>query len=414
MTFTLFPRILRFLPALLCLGALAHPAAAQTPEPARFLLESIVVEGVQRDAPREIVVGESLLKPGTEYTEQELRQAVYRIKRLPFVVDATFSLRKGSERGAYELVITVKETSLFFYSASLGGSYDGDTFPGGDRVDWGASGTVGARYFVGSQGLVFGSVQGYDQGGAQTAQVGYTHFNLFGRGGFATVGLATSVDDDLADGYQGSFSLGLPLVGNHSIRVDLSTQRLDYGQFGGFSFESEFYSSEVAWIYDTTDDPLFPSTGSRGTASVGYGRAEDRREGPDSRETFRSDGYQSNLGVERYWALSPRQSIGVDLGGNIGRFESDDPFFSSGSTTRYNIGAGLLHSMDLWGFERTERIGDLRWENSVRFGYADSDSTFFSSNGSDLNLATSVAFRNTWGVMRLSFGYREVLDEDVR
>lgn len=413
MTSTLFRRILGSLPVLLCLGAPVLPAVAQTPEPARFLLESIVVEGVQRDAPREIVVGESLLKPGSEYTEQELREAVYRVKRLPFVVDADFSLRRGSERGTYELVIAVKETSILFYSANLAGGYDGDAFPDEDRVDWGASGTVGARYFVGSQGLVFGSVQGYDQGGAQTAQVGYTHFNLFGRGGFATVGLATSVDDDLADGYEGSFSLGLPLVGNHSIRVDLSTQRLDYGQFGGFSFESELYSSAVAWIYDTTDDPLFPSTGSRVTGSVGYGRAEDRRDGPDSRETFRSDGYQTNLGMERYWALSPRQSIGGDLRGNIGRFESDDPFFSGGATTRYSVGAGLLHSMDLWGFERTERIGDLRWENSIGFGYADSDSDFFSSNSSDLNLATSVAFRNAWGVMRLSFGYRENLDEDV-
>src|SRR5688572_9758135 len=131
MTSILLRRFLRLLPVLLCLGVPVVPAAAQAPEPARFLLESIVVEGVQRDAPREIVAGESLLKPGNEYTEQELREAVYRIKRLPFMVDADFSLRKGSERGTYELVILVKETSVLFYSAQIAGGYSEDVFPGG-------------------------------------------------------------------------------------------------------------------------------------------------------------------------------------------------------------------------------------------------------------------------------------------
>lgn len=408
MTSSLFRRFLRLLPVLLCLGVPVAPIAAQTPEPARFLLESVVVEGVQRDAPREIVVGESLLKPGNEYTEQELREAVYRIKRLPFVLDAEFSLRKGTERGAYELVILVKETSVLFYSANIAGGYSEDIFPGGERMDWGVFGTIGARYFVGSQGLVFGSVQGYDEGGVQTAQVGYTHFNLFGRGGSATVGLATSVDDNLADGYQGSFSLGLPLVGNHSLRVDLSAQRLDYGQFGGISLESEVYTADAAWIYNTTDDPLFPSTGSRVTAGVGYASAEDRSEGPVGRETFRSDGYHTSLAGERYWALSPRQSIGVNLGGDVNRSDSDNTFYAD--YTRYSAGVGLRHSMDLWGFEKTERIGDLRWESSVQFGYVDSYPGLFIET-TDLRLETSVAFRNTWGVMRLSFGYLEVLDE---
>src|SRR4028119_122802 len=372
MTSILFRRFLRLLPVLLWLGVPVCPAAAQAPEPARFLLETILVEGVQRDAPRQIVVGESLLKPGGEYTEQELREAVYRIKRLPFVLDAEFSLRKGSERGAYELVITVEETSVFFYSAHFGGSYDADDGFGRDedRIDWGASGTAGARWFVGSQGLVFGSVQAFDQGGVQTAQVGYTHFNLFGRGGFATVGLATSVDDDAADGYQGSFSLGLPIAGNHSIRIDLSTQQLDYGRFAGVSFERESQAVDVAWIYDTTDDPLFPSTGIKVTGSLGYSTSLDTtNEDFFGRRESRFKGYQTELAARRHWALTPRQSIGAELGGQIDRGEDDENHVFAGYT-RYGGTAALLHSMDLWGFEKTERIGDFRWENAVRVGRA--------------------------------------------
>lgn len=76
----------------------------------RFLIETITVEGVGREAARGIIVAESLLQEGESYSEDELRKAVYRVKRLPFVVEADFSLKKGSERGAYELVITVEET----------------------------------------------------------------------------------------------------------------------------------------------------------------------------------------------------------------------------------------------------------------------------------------------------------------
>lgn len=416
MTSSLFRRFSRLLPVLLCLGAPVVPAAAQPPEPARFLLESIVVEGVQRDAPREIVVGESLLKPGNEYTEQELREAVYRIKRLPFVVDAAFSLRKGSERGAYELVITVKETSVFFYSVSAGGLYNGNNglFQDEDHVTWGAAGTAGARWFVGSQGVVFGSVQAFDEHGVESAQVGYTRYNLFGRGGFATVGLSTNVDDDAGDGYQGSLSLGIPIAGNHSIRVDLSTQQLDFGRFAGASFERESYSASVAWIYDTTDDPLFPSTGSRVTGSVGYDTFRDEIDDVlFGRAISRADYYRSALTGRRHWSLTPRQSIGAELGGSIDRLDDDDDFLYSG-VTQYTFSTGLLHSMDLWGFEKTERIGDFRWENAVRLGYADDDVDFIYRNNSDLQLETSLVFRNTLGVMRLSFGYVEALDGDGR
>lgn len=415
MTSSLFRRFSRLLPVLLCLGAPVVPATAQTPEPARFLLESIVVEGVQRDAPRQIVVGESLLKPGNEYTEQELREAVYRIKRLPFVVDAAFSLRKGSERGTYELVVTVKETSVFFYSASAGGLYNGNNglFQDEDHISWGAGGTAGARWFVGSQGLVFGTVHAFDERGVESAQVGYTRYNLFGRGGFATVGLATNVDGDAGDGYQSSLSLGIPIAGNHSIRVDLSTQQLDFGRFAGASFERESYAADVAWIYDTTDDPLFPSTGSKVTGSVGYDMFRD--EIGDilfGRVVSRAEYYQTALNGRHHWALTPRQSIGADLGGSINRLDDDGDFLSSG-VTLYSFSAGLLHSMDLWGFEKTERIGDFRWENAVQLGYADDDNSFY-PNRSDLQLETSLAFRNTLGVMRLSFGYVEALDGDRR
>lgn len=402
----------RLLPFLLVLLGISFPAAAQSPDPPRFLLESIVVEGVQRDAVRQIVVAESLLKPGREYTEQELREAVYRIKRLPFVVDAEFSLRKGSERGSYQLVVTVEEARLFFYSAEMGGAYDGDdrrVGPGEDRVDWGALATVGGRWFVGSQGLVFGSVQGFDTVGPASAQVGYTRYNLFGRGGFASAALATDVSDENdGESYQGSFALGVPIVGNHALRADLTWYR-SKDNFSDQSFESESRFLELSWIYDTTDDPLFPTSGTRLTAGAGYFEDEQRSEGPFLSERRSSDGYELGLSGRRHWALTHRQSVSVELSGD--RAEGDS--FVPGVTIERLSGAVALgHSTDLWGFEKTERIGDFRWENGLQITWSDSNSSLFQATTTDARLTTGLAFRNTWGVLRVSFAYVDNLRED--
>src|SRR5215207_3311596 len=105
--------------AFLLLATLPAQAQEETPqEPARFLIETVTVEG-PKQAPANIVRAETLLRAGETYTEDQLRQAVYRVHRLPFVLDASFSLRKGSQRGAYELVIEVQPARWFFYDHSI-------------------------------------------------------------------------------------------------------------------------------------------------------------------------------------------------------------------------------------------------------------------------------------------------------
>jgi hypothetical protein len=101
------------------------------------------------------------------------------------------------------------------------------------------------------------------------------------------------VNEDAADGYYGSSSLGLPIVGNHSIRLDLFAQQLDYGRFAGTSFEQEAYGADMAWIYDTTDDPLFPSRGSKVIGSAGYDTVLQTDEDFFGRSEERSDSYRT-------------------------------------------------------------------------------------------------------------------------
>jgi len=55
----------------------------------------------------QIVIAESLLREGAEYSEDDLRAASARLRRLPFLLSADFALEKGSERGRYLLAISV-------------------------------------------------------------------------------------------------------------------------------------------------------------------------------------------------------------------------------------------------------------------------------------------------------------------
>ncbi len=91
------------------------------------MIEKIVVEGV-RHGSEKIVAAETLLTPRQAYSEAQLQQALHRVERLPFVVEAGFSLRRGSERGRHELVITVTEAMPVFFGRSfeVGGSGGGD------------------------------------------------------------------------------------------------------------------------------------------------------------------------------------------------------------------------------------------------------------------------------------------------
>lgn len=409
----------RFLPILLALLGMTLPAEGQTPaqtsgqtaNPARFLLASIVVEGVRHDSVREIAAAESLLQPGREYSEQELREAVYRVKRLPFVLDAEFSLREGGEPGSYQLVITVEENRLFFYSVDVGGIYDGDerNFPGEDRIDWGAAAKVGGRWFVGSQGLVSASVQGFDRVGPAAAQVGYTRYNLFGRGGFATVALATDISDenDGSEAYQGSFSLGLPIVGNHSIRTNLLWLR-SKDELGPQTSRSAFQSLDLSWVYDTTDDPLFPTSGTLLSGGGRYSRSEYEDEGPFFSGESTSDGPGLTVSARRHWALTHRHSVSANL---LSSWDESDTS-TGGSFEEWRTTIAFGHSMDLWGFEKTERIGDLRWENTIQAVRTELDAPSFRGSGVEGRLVTGLAFRNAWGLLRFTFSYAETLESD--
>ncbi len=431
-------------------------ATSQLPadrQPLRFYLESVAVEGVRRASP-EVIVSESLLEAGIAYSEAELRQAVYRVGRLPFVLDATFALKRGSERGRYSLLITVEEVRGLFFGSDLIYAARGDALSDASPLtgELTESLTAGMRVFAG-QGVFFAAV-----GDDDNLQVGYERYRLgdrpillrlaYAREGCcsttlrelgldpaAAVWTATEASDRL------ELTVGVPLSANHSLRFDAS--RVETGSAmrrpldGIAAHEArsvEQRELELAWVFDSTDDPVFPSRGDALTAAVGVRVLEGDLAPPG--ELGSAAGATSEMSSKlvglsfsgaRHWPLSARQTVSLSLRLLVSRSEIEGiplPAASdaaaetgeagpaelplwSGDVDALEAGFGARYSLGLWGPGKIRRLGELRWETVAELVYADS-SPVLSPAAHPLwgvSLSTGIAFRNTWGLLRIGFTY---------
>lgn len=429
--------------ALLALAFSALPLAAEGPipqaeePPATFLIETITVEGLRHASP-DLIVAESLLTAGRSYGEGALRQGVYRIKRLPFIVDASFALRKGSERGKYALVITVSETRFVFLGADA-------LFSKGK--EWGASGTgtVGARAFLGARGVAFAALRG------DALQMGYTHYNLLDRGVFASLeyGRSSSCCEGLtfaenleapepspprstSEGETLSLTLGVPLARSHSLKAQIAAFRGDFispevgDPSGGptglrLAEDLDSWHYELAWTYDTTDDPLRPTRGRLLTVGAAADRTDARsrltRPGvplPESQSRparAQRDSAAVTVGFRQVWPLSSRDSWSLAVGATAIRTEAE----GSGTPppARRTDDESLLteswigYSRSLLTGESARRVGDLWLEVRARPSFARSGGgSLPTRTRAAVDADAALVLRNSWGVVRVALSYR--------
>jgi outer membrane protein assembly factor BamA len=388
------------------------PLAAASQDSPRFLIGTIVVQGVTQAAGRQIVAEESLLKPGQTYTEQELRQAVYRVRRLPFVVTAEYSLREGSAGGSYELVLDIEEEAPVSLSADASvyraQQVDFNTWRNKATTTWQRDATLGGRAFAGSQGLVYGSVEKAEHQDGVFVQGGYTRYGLLGAGSFAG-GEIDSVQGDHGKNDQDRIFLsgGIPLSAAQSLRAALGWQRSKYSPFFEGTYADIARFVNVDWGYDTTDDPLFPRSGSSASFSVAYQRdASHQHESVpgfefDARITV--DSFDVGVGGRHYWPLTARQSLELEA-----FYNRQSTIYTRGFGAGYDSWQGTLvvgHSMRLMGFEPGRRFGDLHFENVIVARYYDDNGPFSVRPSESADFVSSLAYRTRWGVLRLTFTY---------
>jgi hypothetical protein len=386
-------------------------AAAQEP---RFLIEKITVEGV-RGRGAQIIISQSYLKTGQSYTERELQEAVYRVKHLPFVVDADLALRKGSVRDSYELVVTVEETRPLFLEVAPQGVYvaapRGVTLPPFGAVSWASQESLTVRQVVGSEGLAFGSYS-YSTGNNQSAEAGYTQYNLFGNGSYATLQAADQFAPGQHPSPSVSGSLGVVLSSNLTLVL---TPGWAYGSsdlFGSHLAE-HLLSGNLALIYRTTDDPFIPTRGEDLEAVVSESHLMFRLEPSFYQGLGSQDTFSLELTGTKYWPLTRRQSVGVNLEADREQVSGAPPVEGAFPGAVENAVLQLLYSARPWSDATVRRLGDLRFEASVGDTYGHADLPVFLDGRRDVRqLVASVgaAYRNQWGLLLFNFQYigREV------
>ncbi|MFP5285132.1 MAG: hypothetical protein ACLGI9_05280 [Thermoanaerobaculia bacterium] len=437
-----------------------EPVAA---EPARFLIETITVE-TSRKASAGIIESETLLEEGGTYSEDDLRRAVARVHRLPFVLDATFSLRKGSARGAYELVIEANTARWFFFDRTVHFyRFDqpytlGDL--GGDTSPWSHSGLIGGRVFTGRSGVLYGSF-GFQRELANNSngtQIGYTQYNLFGRGIVADLSHAGSccstevlpfgIDPQLSswdwmENEQASLKLAIPLAPHRSLQLGWTERngRADDRERvleprrtlpdDVFDGSQDSRHLEARWVQDTSDDPILPSRGTVLSAGLEYSsyQVEDLRAqryvlGPEGffvpagevdLPAFDGEQLLATASAIRNWSVTPRQSVSAGGQVSVGRSQLngltlDDRLLPETDLDLYGATLRARHLLRLWAMRETGNLADLYLDTTLTYGIeAASPRLGLQDNPLErLDLTTGVIFRTQWGRLRLAFTYLDL------
>lgn len=420
-----------------CLGLAPKPVAAESAMPGEaphFLIESIRIDGLERAGP-DLLLAESRLEAGNTYSEAELARAVDRIDRLPFILAAELTLERGSIRGAYSLVVTVREAEKWFFGAEGQLSrFDQNLVidpPFADDRDWNATGTAGLRFYLGSSAVAF--VAADDREGLKA---GITHYDLFGERITATVAVSRQVccrTQVLPLALDPSFSVynlgdstnrlslgfAIPLAATQSLRLDASLLESDLGVsrslFPGddvVSYQGDLTQRRVAlrWVFDTTDDFLLPSTGL--TIAAGLEHQAFELEGvvvaPGlSAVDRRRDRLALVFDGRQVFRLTSRSTLVGSAQAALGR--ADDRVTRPGElidANAFEVAAGLRHSYDLLGPQHSVAWGDLRFEVAGELGWERVSSGFAGPSPIlRATLSTGVVWRNAWGVFRVGFAY---------
>jgi outer membrane protein assembly factor BamA len=428
------PVIKRIIRNLIVLAALLCAAASRAADDVpRFLIERIEVRNLRHASP-EIVIAESRLKEGVAYDERELAAASDRINRLPFILEAAFSLEKGSVRDSYVLAIAVSETKPFFYL------FDAPAIIAGDRavVDYNGQAAVGLRTFVGRRNgfhLGFTGATGSSRRSTgrdpAAIEAGYTRYDLFGTGAFATFNLKYSVFETaqtLSSGHLlPELIVGVPLSATQTVTAQYTTRDDSYrapqsdqpdARLGDRIFRAK-------WSYNTTNQPFFPTRGVilsagpelRWTDSSSYAFIATSTTPPFTYDFEHVLEHSNSKSVvvqaARYWEVSERNSLSALGEGEVAWERGRTTFRNTGrfsNTNEYGrIDLGFSHSF--WSPERIAVDGEQRIEAHVqafadRYDVPRSDRQFFVDHRvSGEQASVSWVRRNAWGAIRIGLGY---------
>ena len=371
-------------------------ALAQT----SFVIERIdVAESRVRPA---IVRAETRLAAGRTYTTAQLDQAIYRVRRLPFVVDATYSLEPGSSPESRVMRISVADQGMFNYNldvqgVAMTGGYATTTTGLGLRFFPAASGAL--DFSLGGIGFSAGGGRGSGHFGDVAAQ--YTAYGLFGTSACAGAGVITSYNskDRLVSPL---LLLGVPLTQTQTLR----------GTFVR-NTDSSDRSTVVAahWLFETTDDPYFTRRGVAIAAGPQWQKLHFVGDfNPGTKFFFHVDDRTDSRGFDmtaaKYWPMAQHSaywaranaSLFNDTGVNNGR--DSTPVHER----RGDFILGVAHDFD-GGRGGGDEFRRGRVELGLGYHHDRTSSRFNATERSGPEVFAGFAYRSHAGVVHFGVGY---------
>jgi hypothetical protein len=369
------------------------------------------------------------------------------------VLDASFALRKGSRRGAYELVVSVQPARWFFFDHWIRAftfehplDLQDETFRG-HLTSVSIGGVVGTRLFVGRSGELFGAFDSRDG-----LQLGYTQYDLFHRGILASAGVSRDlccVTEVLPLALDPTFSswtfessrklslgMSIPLGGRQSFQVSLSDRRGQPDSHRGVledtpdrvrqlftqSGELEYQRAEGKWVYDTSDDPFLPTRGISVSAGVEAARfsSRDLNEIPSNSQLevqraspFHSEQVVAALSAIWHVPLSSRQTVsfmGKVFGGpsRLDNLPLSNRTVDQTSVNSYGGSVGVQHSVTLKRSRSADNFVDVRLETGAEIGVEKTSPDFGPSPLKRFSAHTGIVFRNAWGRVRATLTYLDL------
>lgn len=387
---------------------LALPMAAQ----AQRLVSRIDVRG---NVPAQIVTSQTALVEGRSYSDKDLEAAMGRLRRLPFVFDARYSMDGDT------LVIEINPMSRLFAELSADGSGFDDRGTGSARLGG------GGRLFLGSGGVGQAHVAQHVFEGDHATELDaqYSHYGIAGTRLFASAGVNYAV---VKDGFDADPTfrvlVGYPLTVRQTLTADLvdsgfRSQRMIVNGPREIQNFSDRRALNLRWNYDTTEDPFFTRSGE--TVSVGPSLSDESSQfesymifapnGPVTILTNRTDRTSLSFGADarKYWATGTRGT--VYAGVNLSSFRVDTDVNVIGTPVQAvdydgkvaSVSVGYGHNLFDWASRGDTR---QRLEFGATYSRQDVDQPFGGTvtiDGTSVNAA--YVLRRQYATVRLGVSY---------
>ena len=378
-------------PVLLLIAATSF---AQSPPQSPVVVERIDIH--TKRLRTETLISEMRLPKRASYTIDEIEQAIYRLRRLPFVVDATYTLDPGTAAGARVLTINVvDETPVHVVLDIQGVAQKGGYVTTLTQIGW--------RFFPARNGVAelnTGGASHFSGGGSGGPHLGdlsaqYTAYGLFGTSAFAGIGVSGHYQSE--DRLVSPILLfGVPLTQTQTIRGTYSRT--------GVKSDSDGVAT-LQWLIERNDDPYFARQGF--SAAAGPQWEKFRFIADYNGGKLHVDDTGNNVGFsvrgEKYWPLAEYGAYWV-RGNATYLDEKTTNNGTKGRPSQLQLG-DLLGGVG-WNFDQWRTTGEWfdRWRPELGAGYHRDrqHQGAFVEDRSGLELFASFAFRTRLGIFRLS------------